>query len=300
MRVHLFARFPRLKEVTGLLLLIAAIALLLALASYSSTDPSWNNSTWRWPAHNRIGRVGSHISDLSFQLFGLGAWLLPLLVGMLGWCWIRSRELSSPLTRVAGYTMMALSLSGGLTLLRVPNPHDDAFSAGGSLGYVTASSLSALLNTAGAALTLLALFMLSLYLVSKFSMSRFSAGLENGIAAGLERWARLRHRVGRAAPLAAGAAPVGPAAQPGAPQYKTRAASAASGGYVLSPTGLAADTAAMEAPVITEFPPAESPYPYAPSPVARAAAAPAPAAPPAPADVPPWDAAIPIHALVEE
>ena len=241
-------RISRLNEVAAFVFLFAAVAFTLSLVSYRPTDPSWNASTWRTPPHNRIGRAGSHLSDLSFQLFGLGAWLLPLLAGMLGWCWLRSRDLSSPLTRVLGYTSMASSVSGLLALLRVPNPHDGAFSAGGSLGFLVASSLSASLNTAGAALTLLVsrLHASRVYLVSAFSSCEARAVLCRGLdrtpsqsvsaraLAALPRPKRRKHRIEKARLEAAPPPP----AKPPRSSESTRAAAREGSGYVLSPAGL--------------------------------------------------------------
>ena len=84
MKVHIFTRFPRLKEVTGIVLLLASVGFLFALASYQPSDPSWNNATWRHPPLNKIGVVGAHLSDLCFQVFGLTAWVLPFLMGYKG------------------------------------------------------------------------------------------------------------------------------------------------------------------------------------------------------------------------
>ena len=60
-------RHRRLNELIGLLMLVAATLLLLALVSYRPTDPSLNTvggyAIGR-PAHNWIGLVGAWISDL--------------------------------------------------------------------------------------------------------------------------------------------------------------------------------------------------------------------------------------------
>ena len=101
MKVHIFTRFPRLKEVTGIVLLLASVAFLFALASYQPSDPSWNNATWKLPPQNKIGVLGSHLSDLCFQVFGLTAWVLPFLTALLGFRWLRNRDISSPFIRLA-------------------------------------------------------------------------------------------------------------------------------------------------------------------------------------------------------
>ena len=275
MTAQLVTRFPRLKEVTGIVLLLAAAAYLLALASYHPTDPSWNNSTGLSPALNKIGTVGSHFADLSLQCFGLTAWVLPFLLAMLGWTWTRSKNLDSPGARVAGYTLLALALSGGLTLFQVPNPQDTAFAVGGVAGFLVASTLEGILNTAGAAILLAVVLVVSLYLVSTFSIARFAEGAENWVLAHMPRWRRRP----RAMPAEAGTLlrEDGLVAQALAERPARRKAAVAAA--AVSPSGLAADLQDMEDLLLN------------PAPSARTATA--------LEDAPPWDPEIPIRPLAD-
>ena len=61
------------------------LALLIAMASYDSTDPSWNSSGKAGEIHNWLGSFGSHAADLSWQFFGYAGALLPLI--LLAWGW---------------------------------------------------------------------------------------------------------------------------------------------------------------------------------------------------------------------
>ena len=91
-------RNRRLNELIGLMVLVVAGLLLLALASYHPTDPSLNTvvgSTTARP-ENWIGVVGAYISDLLLQLEGAAAFCLPLLLAALGWTWMRSMPTGSP------------------------------------------------------------------------------------------------------------------------------------------------------------------------------------------------------------
>jgi S-DNA-T family DNA segregation ATPase FtsK/SpoIIIE len=286
MTSHLVTRFPRLKEVTGIVLLLAAGAYLLALASYHPTDPSWNNSTGLSPALNKIGSVGSHLADLSLQCFGLTAWVLPFLLAMLGWTWTRSRQLQSPAARLAGYTMLALAVSGGLSLFDVPNPQDSAFAVGGVAGFLVASSLKSVLNVAGSAIFLAVMTVISLYLVSTFSIARFAEGAENWVLAHLPRWRRRP----RAVPGEQGTLlrEDGLVAQALAERPGRRKAAAAA---AVSPSGLTADLQAMEDLIQTTDPSADAVYARANG---RSGAA---ASTAALEEAPPWDAEIPIRPL---
>src|SRR5271165_1455855 len=84
----------RLNELVGLLLCVSALLLFLALASYSPLDPSLNSAsvlTGSHAARNWIGILGAYLADVVLQFLGLGAFLLPVFLGMLGVRWFRSR-----------------------------------------------------------------------------------------------------------------------------------------------------------------------------------------------------------------
>src|ERR1700741_728102 len=84
----------RLNELLGFLLCVSALLLFLALASYSPLDPSLNSAsvlTGSRAARNWIGIAGAYLSDIVLQFWGVGSFLLPVFVGMLGIRWFRSR-----------------------------------------------------------------------------------------------------------------------------------------------------------------------------------------------------------------
>ncbi len=275
MRIKLLTRFPRLREVTGVVLLFAAGAFLFALVSYHSSDPSWNNAAGAVAARNKIGTAGSHVADMFFQAFGLTAWLAPFLVAQLGWRWLRNRDVTSPFMRVLGYTLMLASLAGGLELLHVPNPYQESFTVGGVAGFLLATTLVVKLNTLGSLLLLSLVLLVSLYLVSTISVAHASDRLADWLAEHLPRRRRgeeFEEERPMAAPMA-------------------RAAAAATGAVAVTPSGLAADMAAMEdsfAPAVIEDHAGSAPNVYHTSQTAVAD------------DMPPWETDIPIRPMEEE
>src|ERR1039458_5480738 len=87
-------RNRRLNELVGFLLCVSALLLFLALASYSPLDPSLNSAsilTGSHAARNWIGIFGAYLSDLILQFWGVGSFLLPIFMAMLGVRWFRSR-----------------------------------------------------------------------------------------------------------------------------------------------------------------------------------------------------------------
>src|ERR1700753_1712922 len=96
-------RNRRLNEVTGMVLLVTASLLFLALASYRPTDPSFNSvSGVGHEVRNWIGPLGASFSDLLLQIEGIAAFLIPFMIGEVGWSWIRSRAAGSPGAKFSG------------------------------------------------------------------------------------------------------------------------------------------------------------------------------------------------------
>ena len=71
-------------EALGVSIAAAAVLLGLALATYNTADPSWNNAVAATPT-NMIGVPGAYASDLLLQTLGLSGALAPLL--FLAWAW---------------------------------------------------------------------------------------------------------------------------------------------------------------------------------------------------------------------
>src|SRR5580704_10859937 len=84
-----------LNMLLGAVLMLASALLLLSLATYHSSDPSFDTSTSVTGPHairNWIGPTGAYLSDLLLQTFGIVAFGFPLWLGGLGWVWFRSQS----------------------------------------------------------------------------------------------------------------------------------------------------------------------------------------------------------------
>ncbi len=104
----------------GLTLLMAAVLLFLALASYHAADPSLNTATDPAAARavrNWAGLFGAYLSDLLLQSLGITAFFLPLWMGEIGWTWMRSRPGGPALLRWFGMTLTVLFLPTVLALM---------------------------------------------------------------------------------------------------------------------------------------------------------------------------------------
>ena len=113
-------RNRRLNEIIGMIVLVGAGLLLLALASYTPSDPSFNtvgSYIKGRPAHNWTGMVGAYLADATLQLIGIAAFFLPLVLGRLGLCWMRSRPAGSPMAKAVGLVMWVIFGPAAIALL---------------------------------------------------------------------------------------------------------------------------------------------------------------------------------------
>jgi len=74
----------RMREMVGTGLILVAVLLALALATWSVADPSLSHAT-NAPVRNVLGIGGAIIADLLTQLLGLAALMLVLPIGIWGW-----------------------------------------------------------------------------------------------------------------------------------------------------------------------------------------------------------------------
>jgi S-DNA-T family DNA segregation ATPase FtsK/SpoIIIE len=157
-----------------MVVLVAAALLMLALASYTPTDPSFNTVgryfTGR-PAHNWTGMVGAYLADAMLQLIGVAAFFLPLVLGRLGICWMRSRPAGSPLAKTIGLGMWVVFAPAAIALLPGTMQWRGALPVEGTEGRLLADFMVHYLNLPGAAIVLTLMVAVSLYLATTFTFN---------------------------------------------------------------------------------------------------------------------------------
>jgi S-DNA-T family DNA segregation ATPase FtsK/SpoIIIE len=167
-------RNRRLNEIIGMVVLVGAVLLLLALASYTPTDPSFNTVgryvTGR-PAHNWTGMVGAYLADGMLQLIGVAAFFLPLVMGRLGICWMRSRPAGSPLAKTIGLGMWVVFAPAAIALLPGAMLWQRSLPVEGTEGRLLADFMVHYLNLPGAAIVLTLMVAVSLYLATTFTFN---------------------------------------------------------------------------------------------------------------------------------
>jgi DNA segregation ATPase FtsK/SpoIIIE, S-DNA-T family len=165
------ARSSRLNEVVGFLLFLIGLGIALALASYNPSDSSLDTANHLARSQNLVGRLGAFASDFLLQVFGLGAYLLPLLLWLLGWKWVRSSALGNPGVRVVGAMALWLSVSSAFGLVPNWRPIPGGIAASGIAGRLVADFLVSIMNPIGAAILTTACGILALYLLTTFEIS---------------------------------------------------------------------------------------------------------------------------------
>jgi len=167
----------RISEFVGVALFALALIWLIALVTYEPTDPVWFFTTDSpQPPANFVGRVGAFLAELSFQLFGYAAYLLPLIVGIVGWHYFWCQLLDAAYTKLFGVTLFCCCTSAFLSLLfGMGEVAGESFKPGGSIGTWLEAALSDYLNRTGSLIALLTMMTLSVILSTQFSFGRLFA-----------------------------------------------------------------------------------------------------------------------------
>jgi S-DNA-T family DNA segregation ATPase FtsK/SpoIIIE len=197
-------RHRRLNELVGLLVLVAAILLLLALLSYHPTDPSWNTvggiATPGHNASNWIGMIGAVIADLLLQMEGAAAFSLPILIGAIGATWMRSRATGSPGSKLLGTGLCVTFLPALFGLLPGHIHFLYGIPIAGLTGRLVVDTLVHYVNFPGACIVTVAMVAVALYLSTTFSFNTAREWMAVQFAfvmAWRDRWQRWRQNRAR-------------------------------------------------------------------------------------------------------
>jgi S-DNA-T family DNA segregation ATPase FtsK/SpoIIIE len=167
-------RNRRLNELVGFLLCVSALLLFLALASYSPLDPSLNSAsilTGSHAARNWIGILGAYLSDIVLQFWGVGSFLLPIFMVMLGARWFRSRAVQTPIAKTLGGIWLLMFVPALLAILPGHMRWMGAIPIEGLAGRIVGDILIRYLNVAGAYIVCTTVLAVALYLTTAFSFA---------------------------------------------------------------------------------------------------------------------------------
>jgi DNA segregation ATPase FtsK/SpoIIIE, S-DNA-T family len=177
----------RASEFLGVALFAAALIWLISLASYSASDPVWFFNTGSdLPPANFAGRIGAFVGELSYQMLGYSAYLVPLVLVVLGWHYFWCRAVDAAYTKLLGATLLFGCISSFLSLaFGALDVGGKEFRAGGVVGDRLAAFLAEYLNRTGSIILILTLLFAAIILSTQFSFGRLFATLSQ---LARERW----------------------------------------------------------------------------------------------------------------
>ncbi len=195
----------RINEFTGVVFFACALIWFIALATYRQSDPVWFfNDAGLGEVENFAGRFGAFVALASLQVFGYSSYLLPFVLGVVGWHYFWCRKVDAGYTKLFGAVLFVTCLAGLMALAwSAFAPADgDGAAWGGWIGSTAAAVLRAFFNRTGAAICLLTLLALAVIMSTQFSFGRAAAAIGNRVRATpglLARWSewkeqRLRER----------------------------------------------------------------------------------------------------------
>ncbi|UHD14830.1 DNA translocase FtsK [Thiocapsa bogorovii] len=195
-------------------LMVVALYLVLALASYSPDDPGWSYVGDVSQVSNAAGRAGAWFADVTLFLFGFFAYLLPVMVGWSAWLVFRGRgEEPAPRTwilalRWIGFFITILAGCGYAAIHLADLGVDLPNGAGGGLGLLVSDNMRAAFNTTGTDLLLGGALFVGVTLFSGISWLRVvdntgaavlqAAGWITGVVQGARRGLVLRRQAAAA------------------------------------------------------------------------------------------------------
>jgi S-DNA-T family DNA segregation ATPase FtsK/SpoIIIE len=186
-------------------MLVLAGLLLLSLASYAPSDPSFDTvgglgasiAGMARPAHNWTGLIGAYFADAMLQILGVAAFFLPLLLVRLGVCWMQSKPAGSPLANLMGIALWVLFAPAAFGLLPGEPLWHNALPLAGLSGRFVADAMVHLLNLPGASIVVALMVALSFYLATTFTFNtarEWTSERFSFIGALRERWVAWRGR----------------------------------------------------------------------------------------------------------
>ena len=165
--------FRGLREVALLGLSACALFFLISLVTFSNEDAGWTHSGTGQGISNAGGMAGAWLADFSLSVFGLMAYLFPIMMGWQGYLfYTQKQQLGGKLTSIVRWTgFVATVVSGAalfyLHLLRIGT--DLPGSTGGILGQETGDALLIVFGDSGATLMLLAILLAGVTLFTGLS-----------------------------------------------------------------------------------------------------------------------------------
>jgi len=149
-------------EIIGILLLLLAVLLTLALFSHNRLDPSFNTVSPHSPT-NYSGKVGAYLAEALFTGIGFASYIIPLLLVVYSYFHFTHRPFLIKISQLAGCLVFLCAAGAFLALIIDPVNlgKGDGLKSGGIIGMLLGELLYGLVGGIGAIFVLAALVLIS-------------------------------------------------------------------------------------------------------------------------------------------
>ncbi len=159
------------EEAIGFVCLASAVFLAVALISYNAGDPNPFDFAAAGGTENWAGPVGATLAAVGFQIFGLGALLCAVVLGIVGLNRIRRRKVDSPFTKTLGIVALTAAVCSLATMLLGDISYGGGkFAAGGMVGWLTSLALLSAFGPVGGPLVAVTAALLAIVMATRLSI----------------------------------------------------------------------------------------------------------------------------------
>jgi len=158
-------------EMMGLLLFAVGLLIMLSLISYSATDACFSVASTGAEINNTIGIFGAYLSDVLLRLFGLSAYIIPLLLFGYATFLALGREAVHPHLKKVGSIIFFIASAAFFGLQsETIKLFGEEIASGGILGGFIARLLVGGFSAIGAYIITLTAIIIALMLLTPFSV----------------------------------------------------------------------------------------------------------------------------------
>ncbi|MBU6375772.1 MAG: DNA translocase FtsK [Bdellovibrionales bacterium] len=163
-------------ELGSVALFALALFSLVAILTYSPSDPGFFSSSSSGSIHNACGKVGAYLASLILQCFGLGSFLIPAAIGFVSTS-VYKREGSVRIVgTMGGMTIAVVALTVFLSIQWKYWPYAGSLMlTGGAFGVWVAEILLQQFNSVGSSIVSLLIFCMALAWSTPVSVAKFGA-----------------------------------------------------------------------------------------------------------------------------
>jgi DNA segregation ATPase FtsK/SpoIIIE, S-DNA-T family len=171
-------------DIVAVVYLTFGLFIALALASFNPQDPSFNSLGRTFKAHNFCGVVGSFLSDILFQAFGVSAWIIVLGFTRMAYRTFRGEKIQFKNIRTL-WSFLLILTSCSLLALYLPDMkiYQQQIYLGGLLGLGVSQALLKGFNFVGVQLVLWATFLILTVFYSEKNLQEMVAFFHGGMSA---------------------------------------------------------------------------------------------------------------------